>query len=349
MKSESQTNWAARFAAFLVVCVLVLIGIGGLVTSKGAGMAVPDWPTTYGYNMFLFPISQWHGGIFYEHSHRLVASYVGFMTLILTVWLWFSESRRWVKWMGLAALVMVAIQGLLGGLRVTLFKDQLGIIHAALAQVFLCWIACLAFVGSRWWKCVQPSTSEMVVSRSIKPSFVVASVLVFAQLFLGACLRHQHAGLAVPDFPLAYGKIWPPTDSTFIETINQSRTDVRDFKPITAGHIHLHMAHRIGAILVLGAILISSLKARQGFAVGHGLRSLANFWIITVCVQVCLGMVTIWFNKPADIATLHVLVGAICLVTGVLGSLALARLSFPATDLIRSAGGSTSNPQIATV
>ena len=348
MNLPYQTNWAARFAAVTVVCVLALIGIGGLVTSKGAGMAVPDWPTTFGYNMFLFPISQWTGGIFYEHSHRLVASGVGFLTLILAVWLLCSESRRWVKWMGLAALLLVAVQGLLGGLRVTLFKDQLGIVHAALAQVFLCWIACLSFVGSRWWKCVQPTSREISASRSLKPKFILASVLIFAQLILGATLRHQHAGLAVPDFPLAYGKIWPPTDPVFIEKINQARMDSRDFKPISSGHIQAHMAHRVGALVVFAAILFSWLKARQEFVAGHGLRKLANFWLGTVFVQVGLGIVTIWFNKPADIATLHVLVGAICLVTGVLGSVALGRLSFPNIDLTNLAFETNVQPRTAT-
>ncbi len=331
MDSSKQTNWAARFAAMTVVCVLALIGIGGLVTSKGAGMAVPDWPTTYGYNMFLFPISQWHGGIFYEHTHRLAATVIGYLTIILAVWLCFSEPRRWVKIMGLAAVFLVALQGLLGGLRVTLLKDVLGVFHAALAQVFLCWIACIAFVGSRWWKTIQANPLEFEASRSLKNSFFIATTLVFTQLILGATMRHQHAGLAVPDFPLAYGKIWPPTDPVFVDKINQSRIDVRDFKPITPFHINIHMAHRVGAFVVLATVLLAWMKARSGFSPSHPLRKLSNFWLGIVVIQAGFGMFTVWFNKPADIATIHVLAGAICLLTGVLGSLALARLTHLAT------------------
>ena len=116
-----------------------------MVTSKGVGLAVPDWPTTFGYNMFLFPVSKWVGGIFFEHVHRLVASTVGILTIVLTVWLWCGESRRWLRSLGLAALALVVLQGLLGGLRVTLLKDEIGIFHACLAQMFFGLLIVLSF------------------------------------------------------------------------------------------------------------------------------------------------------------------------------------------------------------
>src|SRR4051794_41595724 len=119
-----------RFALLLAVSVLGLLCVGGLVTSHGVGMAVPDWPNTFGYNMFAFPVSKWVGGVFYEHSHRLVASGVGFLTVILMVWLWIKESRRWLRWLGVAAFFAVVLQGVLGGLRVVLYKDEIGIFHA---------------------------------------------------------------------------------------------------------------------------------------------------------------------------------------------------------------------------
>src|SRR5579859_3660551 len=102
--------WLHRFAVFTALATLALIGLGGLVTSHGVGMAVPDWPTTYGYNMFLFPISQWVGGIFYEHTHRLLASAVGFLTAILAAWLWLKEPRAWLRWLGVAAFFGVVLQ-----------------------------------------------------------------------------------------------------------------------------------------------------------------------------------------------------------------------------------------------
>src|SRR5689334_2500649 len=117
MTRSTDNPWLARFAVLTALATLALIALGGLVTSHGVGMSVPDWPTTYGYNMFLFPVSKWVGGIFYEHTHRLAASLVGFLTLILAVWLWLKESRAWLRWLGIFALFAVVLQGVLGGLR----------------------------------------------------------------------------------------------------------------------------------------------------------------------------------------------------------------------------------------
>src|SRR5205823_848761 len=131
------TIWLNRFAWFTAFATLLLICSGGMVTSKGVGLAVPDWPTTFGYNMFLFPTSKWVGGILFEHTHRLTASVVGFLTIILEAWLWRTDSPRWVRNLGLVALAAVILQGILGGLRVTMLKAQIGIFHACLAQAFL--------------------------------------------------------------------------------------------------------------------------------------------------------------------------------------------------------------------
>ena len=117
MNPLPNNRWLHRFAVLTALATLALIGIGGLVTSHEAGMSVPDWPTSYGYNMFFFPLNKWwHGGnIFYEHSHRLFASGVGFLTTILMVWLWMKEPRKWMKWLGVAAFLAVVLQGVLGG------------------------------------------------------------------------------------------------------------------------------------------------------------------------------------------------------------------------------------------
>src|SRR6478752_842322 len=106
MSRSVDNPWLNRFACLTAVVTLVLVGIGGLVTSHGAGMAVPDWPNTYGYNMFFFPISKWMGGIFYEHSHRLIASGVGFLTTILAVWLFGYKSRKLLRGIGIVFFVI---------------------------------------------------------------------------------------------------------------------------------------------------------------------------------------------------------------------------------------------------
>ena len=126
------------FAVMAAVATFLLLGAGGLVTSHEAGMSVPDWPNTYGYNMFAFPISKWTGGIFYEHTHRLWASVVGLMTTILAVWIWLKDSRKWMKWVGLAAFLLVVLQGILGGLRVVLIEADLGIVHGIVATGIFC-------------------------------------------------------------------------------------------------------------------------------------------------------------------------------------------------------------------
>src|SRR6059036_443826 len=126
-----------------------------MVTSKGVGLAVPDWPTTFGYNMFLFPVSKWIGGVFFEHTHRLIASTVGMLTIILAVWLWFAEWRRWVRMLGLAAVGAVIVQGILGGLRVTMLKDQIGIFHACVAQAFLALLVFIALMTTNFWRSLE--------------------------------------------------------------------------------------------------------------------------------------------------------------------------------------------------
>src|SRR3954471_20513470 len=145
------SNWLHRFAVLTAIATLLLICSGGMVTSKGVGLAVPDWPTTFGYNMFLFPVSRWVGGIFFEHTHRLIASTVGFLTIILAAWIWRVDGRRWMRNLGFAALGAVILQGVLGGLRVTLLKDEIGIFHALLAQAFLGMLVVITLATSRLW------------------------------------------------------------------------------------------------------------------------------------------------------------------------------------------------------
>ena len=239
------------FAWFTLASTLVLICAGGLVTSKGVGMAVPDWPNSYGYNMFFFPVSKWVGGIFYEHLHRLIASTVGLLTVILALLLWFKEKRRWVRVLALLAVVAVILQGILGGLRVVLDKSQLGIFHALLAQLFFLMIGALAVVTSPRWTQRQKTTPAILPVYAQGPFrylYLLGTVLILSQLFLGATMRHQHAGLAIPDFPLAYGQWWPPTDQASLRVINQHRVGVYDHSPVTAWQIQLQIGRdRLGA------------------------------------------------------------------------------------------------------
>jgi cytochrome c oxidase assembly protein subunit 15 len=309
------------WACLTLAATFLLLWSGGLVTSKNVGMSVPDWPTTYGYNMFLFPVSKWVGGIFYEHSHRLIASGVGLMTLVLAVWILAADPRRWVKYLGSAAFVAVCLQGVLGGLRVTLFKDELGIFHALLAQSFLCAIGilCVATSGKFLrgeWDIFNPDP----VLRNL---VLATTVVVFVQLGLGATMRHEHAGLSIPDFPLAYGKWIPDTTPEAIAAINAKRV-AEDQVPTNALFIWVQMAHRALAVLVLaGAIAVFQRAATASRL--RATKSWSSIWLALVAAQAGFGAWTIWSNKAADIATTHMALGALILLFGALFSFRLCR------------------------
>jgi cytochrome c oxidase assembly protein subunit 15 len=140
-------------------------------------------------------------------------------------------------------------------------------------------------------------------------------------------MRHQHAGLAIPDFPLAYGKAWPPTDPASVALYNQRRIEIVSMNPITSFQIVLQMAHRLTALLIAGAVGFAAWATRRRFGAGHSLSRLALFWLGLVLAQALLGAATIWSNKAADVATLHVLAGALSLLTGSL----LCRAAWPLT------------------
>lgn len=330
MPRSTDNPWLTRFAWLTAIVTFALVGLGGLVTSHEAGMAVPDWPTTYGYNMFLFPPSKWIGGIFYEHTHRLLASLVGMLTAILAVWLWIKESRRWMRWLGVIASVAVILQAVLGGLRVVLYRDQIGIFHAALAQSFLCLLCLIALFTTRWWQCFSGSLLRSDYAGNLRWLTPIVTGLIFGQLVLAATMRHQHAGLAIPDFPLAYHKLWPPTDPESVANYNSRRVEMTALNPITAVQILLQMAHRLVAVVIFSGIGLAALAARRELGGRHPISRLSLGWFILVCLQVVLGAYTIWSNKAADVATGHVMVGATCLVFGVVLTAVAFRALIPA-------------------
>ncbi len=340
MARSANNIWLHRFACLTAVVTLVLVGIGGLVTSHEAGMSVPDWPTTYGYNMFFFPISKWVGGIFWEHSHRLAASATGFLTVILAVWLWVKESRAGVRWLGVIAVFAVVLQGVLGGLRVVLYKDQIGIFHAALAQLFLVVVCALALFTSRWWRDIEIAFPRTIDRGGVRNLVLIATLFIFAQLIIGATMRHQHAGLSIPDFPLAYHKIWPPMDDASVAAYNAVRDETLAPKPITAFQIGLQMVHRLLAGLIFCFVGFCAWATRRQLGPRHPSSRLALVWLGLIVTQVFLGAFTIWSNKAADVATTHVVVGALSLVTGAL----LTIISFRVLIPVRAAGLAVARP-----
>ncbi|PTY03990.1 hypothetical protein DB346_02530 [Verrucomicrobia bacterium LW23] len=342
--------WLHRYLLFLAGSIFVLITSGGVVTSHAAGMAVPDWPNSFGYNMFLLPISKWFESldIIQEHTHRLIASFVGFVTIGLVIYVGLvvykfkTDRRGWLMTLSVIALVAVIIQGVLGGLRVHLVDTRFGIFHGCLAQAFFSLICLMALFTSHWWvvtsrniaaraasaggaaaPALSSSAAAPLVPLWVSRSLLAITVCIFVQLTLGATMRHahvgkEHLGLAVPDFPLAYGKVWPDTSDAALAIINERRDNSTDAVvfPITREQIWVHMSHRLMAVLITlaaAAYCVAALRARRMPAV---LRRSALIWSTLVFVQFCLGAATIWSGKAADIATLHVACGTLLLMFG---------------------------------
>ncbi len=191
MPVRTRDLWGHRLAVALCGATFVLLIFGGLVTTTGAALAVPDWPTTLGHNMFLYPWSKMVGGIFYEHSHRLIGAVVGLLTLALASWLWIAEPRRrWLRWLGLLAVTFVSLQGLLGGLRVVWVSETLAVVHGSLAPVFFALTACLVLLTSREWT-VAPADSRRGADGLLRWLALLTTGVLYLQIVFGALLTHR--------------------------------------------------------------------------------------------------------------------------------------------------------------
>jgi cytochrome c oxidase assembly protein subunit 15 len=321
-----------RFAIFTTASTFVLIFIGGLVTSTGSGLSVPDWPTTYGENMFTFPIDKWIGGIKYEHGHRLVASFIGFLTVILSVWLALREDRPWVKFLGFFALATVIIQGVLGGLTVLfLLPTAVSMAHGMLAQTFFCVVSSIALITSEWWR-TGKRTSDYKFEKSMKTISVVAVAAVFLQLALGALLRHTYSGLSVPDFPLIHGQLFPALSTEAIAKYNQELISegIRwsGDKPIESYQIVIHMFHRYWAYIVSGIVLFFGFRLKSSTGLPKRLQRIGLYLIIFVILQFTLGIITVLSRKEFIITSLHVVIGALILMICVIATLQIARINW---------------------
>ncbi len=255
---------------------------------------------------------------------------------------------RWLRRLGVVAFFAVVAQGVLGGLRVTAIKDELGIFHATLAQLFFCLICAIALFTSRWW---QATATAPPIEAARHPVlirwFFGITLLILVQLTLGATMRHQHAGLAIPDFPLAYGKIWPDTDPEAVARYNQQRLEVTALNPITATQITLQMTHRLLALLILVATAAGARATVSRLGAKSFLGTLSLSWLGLILLQVALGVATIWSNKAADIATAHVLCGALALALGTVACIvSIQKFAFArnAASSLRPSPGSRSLP-----
>jgi cytochrome c oxidase assembly protein subunit 15 len=306
--------WLHRYAKFVSASTVLLIVAGGLVTSTGSGLSVPDWPTSYGWSMFTFPLRNMVGGIFYEHGHRLIASSVGLFTIVLALWMWSAEGRGWVRALGYAALGAVILQGVIGGITVLFFlPTAISTAHAALAQIFFCLTVTIALVTSPGWN--SRPEGGWVSDRTLWRAATTTTALVYAQILVGATMRHSDAGLAIPDFPLVFGGLVPT-----------------HWTP----QIAIHYAHRVGALVVFAAIAATSSYVWYRHRDRKEVRRPATLLVGLVLVQILLGGSVIWTQKDVAINTAHVITGALVLATSLILTLRSYRARFGDVVVSRS-------------
>jgi len=294
MKENTYHPWNHWISVFLVIATLSLIFLGAMVTSKGAGLAVPDWPTSYGG---INP-PNWLQieNVRLEHGHRLFASLVGLITIALMVLLLKTEERPWVKKLGIITLVGVILQGVLGGLRVVMLSTPLAMVHACVAQAFFCLVIFLMLVTSKRWD-DYVWMHEDKGTFQLRPLALLLGAVVYTQLILGAVMRHMQAGLAIPDFPKSFGK-WIPD--------------------LTALAVRINYSHRVGALvvtiltlLVMGVLIAKWRKEKRLLIPGLWL----GFFLLA---QIGLGVHIVLLERPPFITTAHVMVGALVLGTSFL-------------------------------
>ncbi len=289
-----------RYALLVAVATGILLFVGGLVTSTGSALAVPDWPLSFGK---LFP--RMTGGVLFEHGHRMVAATVGLLTVGLAVWTWRVEPRRWVRWLGAAALAAVVLQGVLGGLTVLLkLPVAVAVSHAGLAEIFFCLTVAIALVtGPGWLDAPAPAVDTGAPSLRTLSAATVG--VVYVQILAGALVRHTGAGLAIPDFPLAFGRLWPAVMS-----------------PLVA----YQLAHRIGAAVVTIMVLWTAGATLRRHSNTPSLVVPATIQLLLLAFQLYLGAAIIWTRRAVMPTTTHVLSGALLLATSLVLALRARRV-----------------------
>ncbi len=286
---DEKTRGLHRFAVLTAGATFCLIFVGGLVTSTGSALAVPDWPLAFGK---LIPA--WEGGVRFEFGHRLAAGTVVVLTLVLMAWAWRAEPRRWVRKLVVLAFLLILVQAVLGGITV-LFELPLAIAvaHAATAQALLCLMVSIAIFTNPLWS-TTPHVDDPP-SRFPLPALAAAmTAVIYLQILIGAVMRHMSAGLVIPDFPLSFGRLAPPYWDEYIA---------------------VNFAHRCGAVVVTAMVLWTVARVLRTHREVGALRRPAVGLLLLLVIQICLGAITIWSGRAVLPTTSHVALGAAVLAT----------------------------------
>lgn len=336
----SKNVWLYRYSVLTAMWTVFVIVAGAFVTTRGMGDAVPDWPRSFGT---WFPPMR--GGIFYEHGHRLAAGGAGLLVLGLAVWMSLSSVPIRLKWLGWIAFAAVALQALLGGLRVLVISHQsyqkfgmavtgaahadearasFAIAHALLAQVCLCVVFAIAAMLSPRWNAML---SKPLAGRA-RAGFrigIALMAMVMVQLLLGAMMRHSGSGLIIPDFPSSLGRAIPNVATLHDDALEYARkydTAVVDrtayglntLDRLTPSEMLYKVGccygHRVWAFTILALLLVNAYSALRASGAPPHLRSLALYLAALGIVQVCLGIFVVLSRKSVDLTVIHVAVGA---------------------------------------
>jgi heme a synthase len=278
-----------RFAVLTAGATFCLIFVGGLVTSTGSALAVPDWPLAFGK---LIPA--WQGGIRFEFGHRLAAGTVVILTLVLMAWAWRAEPRRWVRRLVIVAFGLIVVQAVLGGITVLLeLPLAIAVTHAATAQALFCMMVSIAiFTNPRW--STTPHLDDPPARIPLPALAAATTVVIYMQILVGALMRHMSAGLVIPDFPLSFGYLVPPYWNEYIA---------------------INFAHRCGALVVSAMIVWTLARVIRTHRDVAALRRPALPMFILLVAQICLGAIAIWSGRAVIPTTSHVAVGAAVLAT----------------------------------
>lgn len=280
----TESRWRHRFSVLTAATTVLLLGWGAFVTSINAGLAVPDWPSSFNSYDPFNPWPEWWKltPVLAEHGHRLLGALVGSFTLILAVWTWIADPRRWMKWLGLGALVLVSLQGVLGGLRVVLISLDLAVVHACVAQIFFAMIISMALFTSQAWLRTSFGDFDAEKVPRLRVLGIVAVAVLYVQIILGALLRHPGTGI----------------------------------DPV------LVIAHVTGAVAASVALLVLHTHVRRHHRSARIVSPAARVMVVLLAVQFALGL-TAYFVTLDDAGVIQpsnfqVLVNTAHMVTGAL-------------------------------
>ncbi len=304
-----------RLATLVAVCTLGLVVAGGLVTSTGAGLSVPDWPSSLGRFVLAVPYSQLAGSVLYGQGHRIIAVVVGLLTIILAGWIWATDRRGWMRGLGAVAVIAILVQALLGGRTVLEeLPAGLSVAHAGAAHLFFALTVALALLTSRGWLRGPGEGTDvkaLVRDRTLFALTLVTPALVFAEILLGATMRHTVAARAIPDFPLSFGSLVPSLDQ------------------LAAFPVAIHFAHRVAALGVM--VFAFATAGHVWYQPRSGeLKRPAGLLVVLVILQMALGGLSVLTLENPVVSTGHVVAGALMLATLVVLALRVRR---PLVDL----------------